>query len=77
MIVAILLVIGVCACFLCVILVLAMRASWMVEKDAGRVRRGLLWVMPRRDTLAPWKDKPWAKDLEEPEFRKGPGDNRP
>ena len=77
MTIAILVVIGACACFLFVMLALAMRAAWKVEKDAGRVRRGLLWVMPRRDTLALWKDEPWAKDLEEPEFRQEPGDHRP
>jgi hypothetical protein len=67
---AIILVFVACGAFMLVILGLALRASWrMGNETPGWVRKGLVWKIPIRDTLAPWKDEPWADSLDPPEVR--------
>lgn len=60
----------VCTVFGLVILGLGLRASWRVGNETpGWVRTGLIWKIPIKDTLAPWKNEPWADSLDPPGVR--------
>lgn len=37
----------------------------------GWVRKGLIWKMPSKDSLAPWKNEPWADSLILPRYGRG------